>query len=262
MCARFLVLFALLAALAAAPAHARTVFRCERDGSVSLATGREPGAKCEAYVLDDFSAALPSFWRAPAPGAALFAVRNADGETVFTTRAIAGARRIGAGWRNAPSTPSMPAYRARPRPEVHDTLFEAAARENAIDDAWLRAIAQVESDFQARARSPKGAKGIMQLMPSTASRFRVRNPYSPEQSIAGGARFLGVLLRRCDGNRRRASAAYNAGARNVDRYGGVPPFAETQAYVGKVEALYQLYQTALASNDAGVVMLPAVRALR
>jgi soluble lytic murein transglycosylase-like protein len=135
-----------------------------------------------------------------------------------------------------------------PRIDVHEPAFVEAALANVVDEAFLRAIAHVESNYKARARSRKGAKGIMQLMPATARQFRVRNPYSAEQSIAGGAKYLGRLMRRYNGDRRLVAAAYNAGPGNVRRYDGIPPFEETREYVQKVEVMYAQYRAALAND--------------
>ena len=121
----------------------------------------------------------------------------------------------------------------------------AAAKATGVDDAWLRAIAHAESNFDALAVSSKGAQGVMQLMPETAQEFGVRDPFSPQQSIDGGARYMRALLRRYNGDRPLAAAAYNAGIGAVTRYKGVPPYAETLAYVDKVMALYARYREAM-----------------
>jgi soluble lytic murein transglycosylase-like protein len=111
-------------------------------------------------------------------------------------------------------------------------LIEAAARRHQVDPRLVHAVITVESRFQARARSRKGAMGLMQLMPATARDLDVRNPYDPAANIDGGVRHLRQLLDRFD--LRHAVAAYNAGAGAVRRFGGVPPFRETQAYVQQV----------------------------
>ena len=101
----------------------------------------------------------------------------------------------------------------------------------------VRAIIQVESDFDHLARSSKGAQGLMQLMPATAARFGVGDPFDPRQNIFGGVQYLRVLLDMFGGDVILASAAYNAGENAVLRYNGVPPYRETRGYVEKVQAL-------------------------
>jgi soluble lytic murein transglycosylase-like protein len=111
-------------------------------------------------------------------------------------------------------------------------LIEAAARRHQVDPRLVHAVIRVESRFQARARSRKGAMGLMQLMPATARELDVRNPFDPAANIEGGVRHLKQLLDRFDLH--LAIAAYNAGAGAVRKFGGVPPFRETQAYVRQV----------------------------
>ena len=103
----------------------------------------------------------------------------------------------------------------------------------------LTAIAKQESNFTADATSSSGAMGIMQLMPATAQGLGVSNAYDPYQNIMGGAKYISQLLSRYDGDVSLALAAYNAGSGNVAKYGGIPPFAETQNYVSKVLGYYQ-----------------------
>jgi soluble lytic murein transglycosylase-like protein len=138
----------------------------------------------------------------------------------------------------------------KPQLAQHAKQFKAAAKATGVDDAWLRAIAHAESNFDALAVSSKGAQGVMQLMPETALEYGVRDPFSPQQSIDGGARYMRALLRRYNGDRALSAAAYNAGVGAVSKYGGVPPYAETQAYVAKVDKLFQLYQAALTRPTA------------
>jgi len=123
-----------------------------------------------------------------------------------------------------------------------DTRFldeiERAARLYRVDPALVAAIIRVESDFQPRAVSPKGAQGLMQLMPATAARFAADNPFDPRENIDAGVRYLAHLLRLFNGNLPLVLAAYNAGERKVLQYRGVPPYPETQAYVRQVLRWY------------------------
>ena len=115
-----------------------------------------------------------------------------------------------------------------------DDIFEEAAKKYNVDANLLKAIAYNESRFQADVTSEAGAMGIMQLMPSTAKAMGVENAYDPYESIMGGAKLLNKLSEMFDGDTTLMIAAYNAGAGNVEKYGGVPPFKETKAYVEKV----------------------------
>ena len=241
---------ALLACLSEA-VQARVIYRCVRDGTVSLSTAPEPGSKCTAQTVDDNAARLPNLWGVNGTQKGTLYEREQDGKLVYGTRNLPGSRPVLSFTVTPP--PGATAHVGlgkigSPRTKVHADTFKAAARANRIDDAWLRAVAHAESDLQADAVSPKGAQGIMQLLPATAREYRVHDPFSATQSIQGGARFLSSLLRRYKGDRRLAAAAYNAGIGTVTRYKGIPPYAETQAYVEKVEALYGLYTTALAKN--------------
>ena len=112
-----------------------------------------------------------------------------------------------------------------------EIIDEAAAREG-VDPRLVRAVIQVESAFQARARSPKGALGLMQLMPGTARQYAVANPYDPGSNVQAGIRHLKTLLDRFELS--LALAAYNAGEAAVERFRGIPPYPETQNYVRQV----------------------------
>lgn len=126
-------------------------------------------------------------------------------------------------------------FRSRARPEF-DPYIEDAAAKFGVSSDLIRAIIRVESSFDEYAVSSKGAKGLMQLMPATARRFGVSNPFDPAQAIMGGTEYLSYLLGLFRGNIDLAAAGYNAGENAVLRYGGVPPYKETRNYVVRVNA--------------------------
>lgn len=119
-----------------------------------------------------------------------------------------------------------------------DAIFDEASSKYGVDAKFLKAIAKCESDFSTECTSRSGAMGIMQLMPQTAASLGVTNAYDPYQNIMGGARYISEKLAQYNGDKSLALAAYNAGSGNVAKYGGIPPFKETQNYVAKVMAYY------------------------
>lgn len=119
-------------------------------------------------------------------------------------------------------------------PEYLDAIFKEAAQTYDVPVTLLKSIAQAESGFNPNATSHAGAVGIMQLMPQTAVSLGVSDSYNPRENIMGGARLISQLLSKYNGNTALALAAYNAGSGNVEKYGGIPPFTETQNYVRKV----------------------------
>jgi hypothetical protein len=132
--------------------------------------------------------------------------------------------------RAAGETPSL-------TPAQYASLIDRAAATHGVDPKLVRAVIQVESAYQHRARSPKGAMGLMQLMPATARQYSVRNPYDPAANIDAGIRHLKSLLQRFP--LRLAIAAYNAGPGAVERFRGIPPYPETRMYVSRVLKLFQ-----------------------
>ena len=123
--------------------------------------------------------------------------------------------------------------------------IQSAASFNALEESLIRAIIHAESAYQPDARSPKGAQGLMQLMPETAAELDVADPFDPADNIDGGARYLAQLLSEFDGDLDLAAAAYNAGPNAVYEYGGIPPYDETREYVRRVKILYKRYRGVL-----------------
>ena len=241
-------------------AEARTVWRCLRDGTVSLSTAPEPGSQCTAQVLDDNAALVPNLWGSLGVFEGTLYRREQDGQIVYGTRALPGAIKLQAFTVTTPA--HSPAHVGlgkvgKPRLDVFRLEFRAAARKTGIDEAWLRAIAHAESFYDAEAVSDKGAVGVMQLMPSVIADYGVDDANSAAQSILAGARHLKALETRYGGDRILVAAAYNAGIGSVTQYSGVPPYAETREYVAKVSALYARYRKAMGKAPRTLELLPA-----
>jgi len=157
---------------------------------------------------------------------------------------------------NAPSAPGYRPYiedtsaprgfaRWRPDParrKAFDPIIRDTARRYQIDEALVKAVIRAESDFIPYARSPKGALGLMQLMPATARLHNVSRVFDPRDNVEGGVKHLRDLLWRYQGNVRLALAAYNAGSDAVERYNGVPPYSETIEYLSRVLRYHEQYR--------------------
>jgi hypothetical protein len=240
--------------------RARTVWRCLRDGTVSLSTAPEPGSQCKARTLDDDAAALPNLWGAMGVFQGTLYRREQDGRTVYGTRNLPGSTAV---QQFTVATPaSSPAHVGlgkvgRPRMDLYPREFRSAASRTGVDEAWLRAIAHAESYYAADAVSNKGARGVMQLMPDVIGDYGVRDPFSARQSIMAGARHLKKLEQRFGGDRMLVAAAYNAGIGAVEQYGGVPPYAETREYIAKVAVLYARYRKAMGLPPRSLELTPA-----
>jgi soluble lytic murein transglycosylase-like protein len=171
-----------------------------------------------------------------APAAAhaqIYAWRDAAGNLVLSDQAKDPSARTYGVSAHATVRTTMPLSR---RAAEYDSLIEAHATRHSISADLVRAVIQAESAFNPSARSPKGAMGLMQLMPATAAELGVVRPYDPDENIRGGVAYLRQLLDRYDGNEELALAAYNAGPGAVQRFGGtVPPFRETREYVSRVQ---------------------------
>ena len=129
--------------------------------------------------------------------------------------------------------PPAPAAKSATPADV-DRLVNSASDQTQVDPDLIRSVIKAESNFNAHAVSPKGAQGLMQLMPSTANQLGVKNAFAPDQNIDGGTRYLRDLLLLYNNDMAKALAAYNAGPQRVDQYHGVPPYRETHAYVARV----------------------------
>ena len=239
---------ALLLACCMNAAFARTVYRCVRDGTVSLATAPEPGSQRFAKELDDSAAALPNLWGSMGVFHGTLYQREQDGKVVYSTRNLPGSTRV-LGFTVA--TPAgSPAHAGlgkvgAPRMDAFPREFRSVARKTGVDEAWLRAIAHAESYYDDHAVSDKGARGVMQLMPETIADYGVKDPFSAQPSILAGAKLLKSLWTRYEGDLVLVAAAYNAGVGAVTQYSGVPPYVETREYVAKVQALHARYRKAM-----------------
>jgi soluble lytic murein transglycosylase-like protein len=147
--------------------------------------------------------------------------------TVITTAAPTATQLI------LPAAPEAPVAPDR----VYDDIIAEASAEYGVDPELVRAVIRAESQFDPKAESGAGAKGLMQLMPILSKELGIQDPFNPRENIFGGTKYLSKLLDRHDGNVTLALASYNAGPRNVARYKGVPPFKETRGYVKKISKM-------------------------
>jgi len=139
----------------------------------------------------------------------------------------------------------------RNRRSPYDTIIDRHAVAFGVDPVLVRAVIQVESDFDPLCVSNKGARGLMQLMPETARRYGVRSIFDPEENIRGGVRYLGDLLGMFNNDLPRALAGYNAGEGAVLKYAGIPPYTETATYVKRALTVYYGQPYGQATSFAG-----------
>lgn len=204
-------LLALIVLAFATPASAELIFFSE-DRSMSVAGHRFEG---DRVIVSLRGGGEMSFDRS-------IVVKISEDEVPFAAEAPAAQAESSIGPALVETTP-------------YDPIIEQASGRHGLDARLVKAVIQVESAFQPRARSHKGAMGLMQLMPKTARQYNARNPYDPISNIEAGTKYLKSLLDRFE--LPLALAAYNAGEGAVTRFGGIPPYAETQAYVAKILGL-------------------------
>ena len=180
------------------------------------------------------------FWlAAPVPASAqIFSWRDANGNLVLSNRKPGNEAQVRSYAVPESDRVRVTRYATPSRSRRYDGLIQEHARLNGVRTDLVRAVVQVESAFNPAARSPKGAMGLMQLMPGTAREYGVTDPYDPSQNIRAGVAYLRQLLNRYQDNEELALAAYNAGPGAVDKHGeSVPPYRETRNYVAKINQM-------------------------
>ncbi|HCO44787.1 MAG TPA: hypothetical protein DIT63_11825 [Gammaproteobacteria bacterium] len=192
---------------------------------------------------------LLALWAGQAQ-AEVFIYRTPGGHTVFSDRALSKPSLKAANYaaRRGPrkyepptvisGTPPATATVISPGRQAVEKMIERLAPQYALDPELVKQVVAAESAFRTDARSPKNAQGLMQLIPATAERFGVTNPWDAEQNLRGGMAYLSWLLGQFSGDVRLALAGYNAGEGAVARHGGLPPYAETRQYVAGIISRY------------------------
>lgn len=175
----------------------------------------------------------------------IYTYTDEDGVTHFTSKPQPGSSLYLKAPKRRPQAgviPVMPSDTSLDRFTRYDTAIYQAATLYQIPVELVRAVIKVESDYDPRAVSPAGARGLMQMIPATAERMQVRDIFDPRENIFGGVRYLRVLANMFNGDLQLTIAGYNAGEGAVVRHGGIPPYEETQHYVTKVLAYYHRYR--------------------
>ncbi len=190
----------------------------------------------------------------PAWAGEIVSITDEHGRKIFIN---AGETRAKGGLSTGSFQPVKAANVSLPAPEINDLVEQTASRHQ-IDPQLVHAIIKVESEYDPRAVSRKGAMGLMQLIPETAQRFGVANPFNPKENIEGGVSYLKHLLDLFRGDLSLSLAAYNAGEAAVQRFGGIPSFAETQNYVRKVTDIYQSVSPQSGTYPSGNKQAPAI----
>lgn len=190
------------------------------------------------------------FPAAAAENPAIYRYQQANGVTAFSDRApnnrpyqLVRFDCFACGVHNTVNWHNTPLFLQQYQQEI-----ASAAKQHQLDPALIRAVIHAESAFNPKALSKSGAAGLMQLMPDTATEAGVKNVWHQQQNIQGGASYLASLLKRYKDDVKLAMAAYNAGPGAVDKHQGIPPYAETQRYVERVQLLFSRYQKAAYSS--------------
>lgn len=182
-----------------------------------------PAARADIFVYHDPSGMI-RFTSAPVEAR----------EPTYLTTGLWAWPRTNWNWRSWNWAPGRIGRTDGARRQIYDPIIQTVSERHRVDIALVKAVIRTESDFVAHAVSPKGALGLMQLMPATARRHNVARVFEPSENVEGGVRHLRYLLDRYNGDLKLTLAAYNAGEGAVDKYGGVPPYAETRDYVTRV----------------------------
>lgn len=253
---RGILIFACL--LLTAPAVAGNVYRCQSiDGTSSYSNESIPGSRCNlatSYKAPRMSSRRAVGSTAPRRMSGEVYAYMKDGVRHYTSARPAGRvdalRTVSYSYIETcfacGKNPGVDFGKIRLNTNAYGDEIAAASRKYGVDEAVVRAIIHAESSFNPNAVSRVGAQGLMQLMPATARRFGVGDSFDASQNIRGGVQYLAWLLKRFDGDLTRVAAGYNAGEGAVEKYKGVPPYAETQRYVERVSKLAKRYRGTLA----------------
>lgn len=210
----------------------------------ALLVARRSLARGLALAVVSIVALAPASARAD-----IYSWTDKDGVVHFTNRPGPGGAQQGklylrgSGATTTPTVAFAPRERDPERFTRYDAIIHEAAALYQIPEPLVRAVIKVESDYDPRAVSVSGARGLMQLMPFTATRMQVQDIHDPRQNILGGVRYLRALANMFNGDLSLTIAAYNAGEEAVMRHGGIPPYAQTRDYVVKVTHYYRRYRT-------------------